>query len=185
MAAELEAASNVDHFHAQDTAKFAAITTGLASAKTLLTTQDSQAAAELAKFMSMLADMDSRVALNILGQLPDIAMFARAALEDVAKGHDTTLASNARSMEMVHKVHTARLVLLKGELGRADLSADERRQLVNEVREVHADALAKDTENKVTVIRTRLLHRKKAITGPDRKHLQRLRTAITKSLHRK
>jgi hypothetical protein len=56
VAAEREAASNVDHFHAQDTAKFASITTGLASVKTLLASQDSQAASELAKFMSMLAD---------------------------------------------------------------------------------------------------------------------------------
>ena len=100
------------------------------------------------QLMSMLSDMDSHVALSILGQLPDIAMFARVALEDVAKAHDATLASNARSMEMVHEAHMARLDLLKGELGRDDLSPDERRHLVNEVREVHADALAKDTENK-------------------------------------
>jgi hypothetical protein len=100
------------------------------------------------RLMSMLSDMDSRVALNILGQLPDIAMFARVAMEDVAKGHDATLSSNARSMEMVHEVHMARLALLKGELGREDLSADDRLHLVNEAREVHADALAKDTENR-------------------------------------
>lgn len=56
MAAELEAASNIDHFHAQDSVKFASITSGLASIKTLLADQDSQAASELAKFMSMLAD---------------------------------------------------------------------------------------------------------------------------------
>jgi hypothetical protein len=56
VAAELEAASNVEHFHVQDTARFASITTGLASIKTLLADQDSQAASELAKFMSMLAD---------------------------------------------------------------------------------------------------------------------------------
>lgn len=101
------------------------------------------------QLMSMLSDMDSRVALNILGQLPDIATFARVAVEDIATGHDASLSSNARSMEMVHQVHMVRLGLLKGELGREELSADERRHLVNEVREVHADALAKDTENKM------------------------------------
>ena len=100
------------------------------------------------QLMSMLSDMDSRVALNILGQLPDIAMFARVAIEDVAKGHDATLSSNARSMEMVHEVHMVRLELLKGELSRVDLNADERLLLVNEVRDVHVSALAKDTENK-------------------------------------
>ena len=75
-------------------------------------------------------------------------MFARVAMEDVANGHDATLSSNARSMEMIHEVHIARLELLKGELGSKDLSAEERLYLVNEVREVHANALAKDTENK-------------------------------------
>lgn len=95
----------------------------------------------------MLSDMDSRVALNILGQLPDIAIFARVAMEDVAKGHDATLSSNARSMEMVHEVRMARLELLKGELSK-DVSPEERLYLVSEVREVHVDALAKDTENK-------------------------------------
>ncbi|WP_377325309.1 hypothetical protein ACFJIY_09860 [Pimelobacter simplex] len=99
------------------------------------------------QLMSMLSDMDSRVALNILSQLPDIAMFARIASEDVAKGHDATLSSNARSMEMVHEVHMARLELLKGELSK-DVSPEERLYLVNEVRELHEVARAKDSENK-------------------------------------
>lgn len=99
------------------------------------------------QLMSMLSDMDSRVALNILAQLPDITMFARVAIEDVAKGHDATLSSNSRSMEMVHEVHMARLEILKIELGK-DISAEERLQLIAEVREIHADARAKDTENK-------------------------------------
>lgn len=86
------------------------------------------------QLMSMLSDMDSRVALNILGQLPDIAMFARVAMDDVAKGHDATLSSNARGIEMVHEVHMARLELLKGELSK-DVSPEERLYLVSEVRE--------------------------------------------------
>lgn len=100
------------------------------------------------QLLSMMSDMDSRVALNVLGQLPDIAMFARVAMEEVAKGHDATLTSNARSMEMVHEVHLARLELIRGELGREDLSAHTRRFLVNEVRGVQVSALGKDTENK-------------------------------------
>lgn len=99
------------------------------------------------QLMSMLSDMDSRVALNILGQLPDIAIFARVAMEDVAKGHDATLSSNARSMELLHEVQMARLGLLTGELSK-DVSPEERLYLVNEVREVHVAAMAKDTENK-------------------------------------
>lgn len=81
-------------------------------------------------------------------ELPDLAMFSRVAMEDVAAGRDATLSSNARSMEMVHEVHLARLELLRGELGRKDLGADDRLLLVNEVRDVHVRTLAKDTENK-------------------------------------
>jgi hypothetical protein len=99
------------------------------------------------QLLSMMSDMDSRVALNILGQLPDLTAFARVAIEDVAKAYDTALSSNSRSMEMVHEVHMERLALLGTELTKA-LSADERLRLHSEVRDVHASALAKDTENK-------------------------------------
>ncbi|WAX58326.1 hypothetical protein M6B22_06050 [Jatrophihabitans cynanchi] len=99
------------------------------------------------QLMAMLSDMDSRIAGDILGQLPDIAMFARVVIDDVSKGHDATLSSNARSMELAHEVQMARLGLLKGELSK-DLSSEDRLRLVKEVRDVHADAQAKDAENK-------------------------------------
>lgn len=99
------------------------------------------------QLLSMMSDMDSRVALNILGQIPDLTTFARVAMDEVAKAYDTALSSNSRSMEMVHQVHMERLALLGAELGK-DLSADERLRLLSEVRDVHTSALAKDTENK-------------------------------------
>lgn len=99
------------------------------------------------RLMSMLSDMDSRVALSILGQLPDITAFARVAMDELAKRHDAVLSSNALSMESVHQVHMARLELLKNELSK-NPRAEERVLLVNEVRDVHITAIAKDTENK-------------------------------------
>ena len=45
------------------------------------------------QLLSMMSDMDSRVALNILGQLPELTAFARVAIEDVAKAYDTALSS--------------------------------------------------------------------------------------------
>lgn len=99
------------------------------------------------QLLSMMSDMDSRVALNILSQLPDIAAFARVAMDDVANAYDKALSSNSRSMEMVHQVHMERLALLGTELVK-DLGADERLRLLSEVRDVHASALRKDTENK-------------------------------------
>jgi len=49
----------------------------------------------------------------------------------------------------------------------------------------HGTPLAKDTESKVTVVRTRLTHRRKSVTARDRNRLRRLRAAINKALHRK
>lgn len=101
----------------------------------------------LLQLLSMMSDMDADVAATVLGQLPDIAAFARAALEDVSKSYDTALASNARSMEMLHEVQMQRLELLRAELGK-DVSPEDRLRLLAEVRDVHASAQAKDTENK-------------------------------------
>jgi hypothetical protein len=47
----------------------------------------------------------------------------------------------------MREVHMARLELLRGELSK-DVSPEERLYLVNEVRELHEVARAKDTENK-------------------------------------
>lgn len=99
------------------------------------------------QLLSMMADMDSRVALSILGQLPDLTTFASVAMDEVAKAYDAALSSNSRSMEVVHQVHMERLALLGAELGK-EIGADERLRLLNEVRDVHVSAVAKDTENK-------------------------------------
>lgn len=99
------------------------------------------------QLLSMMSDMEPEVALNILGQLPDITAFARVALDDVAKAHAAAQVSNSRSMEMVHEIQMERLAILKNELDK-DLSEEERLHVLKEIRDVHASALLKDTENK-------------------------------------
>lgn len=103
--------------------------------------------AHVRQLLSMMSEMDTEVALNILGQLPDITAFARMAMDDVEKAHAAALVSNSRSMEMVHEIQMERLAILKNELGK-DLTPSERLHILNEVRDVHASALLKDTENK-------------------------------------
>jgi hypothetical protein len=87
------------------------------------------------------------VALELLGQFPEITRFAQAAIDDTAKAHEATLASDSRSREMVHEIHIQRLMILKAELGK-DLSPEQRIRVYDDIREVNSNVLAKDSESK-------------------------------------
>jgi hypothetical protein len=100
------------------------------------------------RLLSMMPDMDTEVALRIVEQLPELGVLAQELLNDAASAHEATLRSNEQSMGMVYAVAMERLVLLRRELGRDDLSPEIRLQLLSEVRQVHDAAAAKDTENK-------------------------------------
>ena len=91
------------------------------------------------RFLSALPEMDKEVALQLIGQIPEITASAKAVLEDAAKAYDSLVDSNARSMEMVHQIDTAVLAILKDELDK-DLTPEERMRVLEQVRDVsHAD----------------------------------------------
>jgi len=95
----------------------------------------------------MMPEIDKEVALKLIGQLPEITMLARVALDDAGKAYDAALTSNARSQEMVHQVHLERLAILKAELDK-DLSPEDRMRVLDDIRDVNSSALLMDTENK-------------------------------------
>lgn len=99
------------------------------------------------RFLAAMPEIDKEVALQLIGQIPEITTFAKVALDDAAKAYDGLLASNARSMEMVHQIHLERLAILKAELDK-DLDPEERLHVLEDIRDVHSSALLKDTENK-------------------------------------
>ena len=99
------------------------------------------------RFLAALPEMDKEVALQLIGQIPEITASARAVLEDAAKAYDSLVDSNARSMEMVHQIDTAVLAILKDELDK-DLTPEERMRVLEQIRDVSMRRHRKDTENK-------------------------------------
>lgn len=99
------------------------------------------------RFLAAMPEIDREVALQLIGQIPEITMFAKVALDDAAKAYDGLLASNARSMEMDHLIRMERLAILRAELDK-DLSPEVRLRVLHDIRDVHESADQKDTENK-------------------------------------
>lgn len=99
------------------------------------------------RFLAALPEMDKEVALQLIGQIPEIAACAKAVLEDAAKAYDKLVDSNARSMEMVHQKDIAVLAILKDELD-TNLTPEERMRVLEQVRDAHVRIHRKDTEDK-------------------------------------
>lgn len=99
------------------------------------------------RFLDMVPEVDTEVALKLVGQLPEITSFAKVALDDAQRAYEAALASNERSQEMVHQIHLARLSMLKGELDK-DLSPEERMRVLDDIRDVNSNSILKDSENK-------------------------------------
>jgi hypothetical protein len=99
------------------------------------------------RFLTTMPEMDKEVALELIGQIPELTTAARLVLDDAAKAYDAALASNARSQETTHQIGLERLAILRAELGK-DLSPEDRMRVLDDIRDVHARAILKDTENK-------------------------------------
>ena len=99
------------------------------------------------RFLDMVPEVDTEVALELVSQLPEITRFAKVTLDDATQAYEVALASNERSQEMVHRVHLERLSILRGELDE-NLSPEERIRVLDDIRDVNSNAISKDTENK-------------------------------------
>lgn len=99
------------------------------------------------QFLSAMPEIDREVALQLIGQIPEITTFAKVALDDAAAAYDGLLASNTRSMEMLHQIDSTILEALKDDLAR-ELSPEERMHVLDAIRDVHSRSHTKDTENK-------------------------------------
>jgi hypothetical protein len=99
------------------------------------------------RFLAAMPEIDREVALQLIGQIPEITTFAKEALDDAAAAYDGLLASNARSMEMLHQIDITVLAALKSELDK-DLSPEERTRVLDALRDIHTRSHVKDSENK-------------------------------------
>lgn len=99
------------------------------------------------RFLELMPEIDKEVALQLIGQIPELTSFAKLALDDAGRAYDSLLASNTRSMEIVHEARMEWARGLTAELDR-DLSPEERMRVYECMREIELSASQKDTENK-------------------------------------
>ncbi|MFE9185345.1 hypothetical protein ACFYMB_18705 [Micromonospora haikouensis] len=103
---------------------------------------------KVVKFAAMMPDMGADVAMKIIEQFPKFKEFAVDTLNVLEREHGSTLDSNARSQERVHAAYQEIREVLKGQLEREDLSADDRRFLIEQLMETGEKESERDTENK-------------------------------------
>lgn len=100
------------------------------------------------KFAAMMPDMSNEVRIKIIEQFPKFKELALGALKVLEKEHESTLASNAQSQTHVHNAYQDIRKMLQDELEREDLSAEDRRILIEQLMETGEKEFEKDTENK-------------------------------------
>lgn len=103
---------------------------------------------KMIRFAAMMPDMDTEVALKIIEQFPAFKDFALDAVDTMEKSHKTTLKANKQSQEHVHQAFQEIRDILKGELGKEDLSLEERKFIIEQIQETGRQEFLKDSENK-------------------------------------
>lgn len=78
---------------------------------------------------------------------PEFAEFAGAVLDDALDTYSAALSANDGSVEMANRVGLERRAILRAGLDR-DLSPEDRKRVLDDIRDVHEWAIEKDTENK-------------------------------------
>jgi hypothetical protein len=100
------------------------------------------------RFAAMMPDMDTEVALKIIEQFPAFKEFATEAVDTIEKAHESTLSANRRSQRHVHQAFQEIREILKAELGKGDLSWEEKKFLIEKIQETGKLEFQKDSENK-------------------------------------
>ncbi|MFJ8955161.1 hypothetical protein ACIRO1_34195 [Streptomyces sp. NPDC102381] len=103
---------------------------------------------KMVRFAAMMPNMDTEVALKIVEQFPAFKEFAKDAVSAVERAHQSTLSANNQSQEYVHWAWQEVRDILKDELGKDDLSREEKKFLIEQIQETARMQSQKDSENK-------------------------------------
>ncbi|GAA2238934.1 hypothetical protein GCM10010232_27220 [Streptomyces amakusaensis] len=103
---------------------------------------------KMIKFATMMPDMDTEVALKIVEQFPAFKDFAKDAVSAIERAHESTLSANNQSQEHVHRACQDVRDILRGELGKDNLSWDEKKFLIEQIQETARMQFQKDSESK-------------------------------------
>ncbi|WP_201132877.1 MULTISPECIES: hypothetical protein [Nocardiaceae] len=103
---------------------------------------------KMLRFAALMPDMDTEVALKIIEQFPAFKEFALDTVKEIEKAHKSTLKSNDKSQKQVYKAFEDVREILKGELDKDDLTWDQRKFIIELIRENGKQVSQKDSENK-------------------------------------
>ena len=100
------------------------------------------------KMVSMLDQMDPEVAEKILEQFPEFASTARGILTEYKELLDEGLKSNNESIKNVYDTYNTIIVSLRKELENEDLTFEQKKYIIEQMKEIAGIIYKKDTENK-------------------------------------
>lgn len=103
---------------------------------------------KMVRFVAMMPDMSTEVALKIVEQFPAFKDFAKNAVDMMQKAHESTLTANERSQEHVHRAFQEIREILRRELDKGDLTWEQRKYLIEQIQETGRQQSQKDSENK-------------------------------------
>ncbi|QFG69503.1 hypothetical protein [Ornithinimicrobium pratense] len=103
---------------------------------------------KLLRFVAMMPDMDTEVALKVVEQFPSFKDFAVEVVGAVETAYESTLKTNERSGDHVHDAYGDIRTILKAELDKGELPWEQRRWLVEQIQETGRQQFIKDSENK-------------------------------------
>ncbi|MFI1535768.1 hypothetical protein [Streptomyces anandii] len=103
---------------------------------------------KMVRFVAMMPDMDTEVALKIVEQFPTFKDFAQNVVDAMKKAHESTLSANKESQEYVHRAYQDLRDTLRSELAKGDLTWEQRRELIEKMQEAVREESQKDSENK-------------------------------------
>ncbi|MFC7980662.1 hypothetical protein [Streptomyces sp. NPDC057336] len=103
---------------------------------------------KMVKFVAMMPDMDTEVALKIVEQFPEFKDFALNVMDAIKKSHESTLSANKQSQEYVHLAFQDLRETLKRELDRGELTWEQRREILEKMQQAVREEALKDSENK-------------------------------------
>ncbi|RAY12950.1 hypothetical protein DPM19_23370 [Actinomadura craniellae] len=103
---------------------------------------------KMIRFVAMMPDMGTEVALKIVEQFPVFKDFAIDAVDAMEGAHESTLSANNQSQEHVHRAFQEIREILKAELSNGDLSWKQKKYLIEQIQETGRLEFQKDSENK-------------------------------------
>ncbi|MGW4041896.1 hypothetical protein [Streptomyces sp. NPDC004721] len=103
---------------------------------------------KMIRFVAMMPDMGTEVALKIVEQFPAFKDFALNVVDAMKKSHESTLSANKQSQEHVHQAFQDLRETIKNELDKGDLTWEQKRELIEKMQEAVREESQKDSENK-------------------------------------